>query len=94
MTFHEIRCVAHEVRTETGVCPGFAKIEEGEEFVLSPRTPQGRGFCTNALTAVYPMSLAMRLTDKMDWEKEEFFEIVCPHGAVTYRISRIRNGSE
>jgi uncharacterized repeat protein (TIGR04076 family) len=94
MTFYKINCVAHEVRTETGVCPGFAQIEQGEEFVLGPRTPETRGFCTNSLTAVYPMSIAMRLTEKMDWEKEEHFDIVCPHGAVTYRISRIRDRNE
>ncbi|MCP4137420.1 MAG: TIGR04076 family protein [bacterium] len=94
MAFYEIKCEAREVRTESGVCPGMAKIERGEEFVLGPRTPEARGFCTNSLTAVYPMSVAMRLTDKMDWEKEEHFDIVCPHGAVTYRISRIRDDNK
>jgi hypothetical protein len=34
------------------------------------------------------MALAMRLTDKMSWEKEDHFDVTCPHGFVTYRISR------
>jgi hypothetical protein len=38
------------------------------------------------------MALAMKLTDRMDWEKEEnqHFDTTCPHGAVTFRISRVR----
>lgn len=88
MTFYQIKCKAIDVRTDSGICPGIAKTEKGEEHTLSARTP---GICTNALTAIYPMSLAMRLTEKMDWEKEDYFDLVCPHGAVTFRISRIRD---
>ena len=42
----------------------------------------------------YQMSLAMRLTEKMEWEKEETFDVTCPHGYVTYRLSRVRETDE
>jgi hypothetical protein len=36
------------------------------------------------------MKLVMMLTEKMGWEKKEYFDIVCPHGFVTYRLSRVK----
>jgi hypothetical protein len=36
------------------------------------------------------MKLAMSLTEKMEWEMKEYFDIVCPHGVVTYRLSRVK----
>ncbi len=93
MNFYRIKCEAIDVKTDSGICPGIAKTEKGEQFILGARTPQPRGICTNSLPVLYPMSFAMRLTDKMDWEKEEYFDIVCPHGAVTYRLSRIRENN-
>jgi hypothetical protein len=36
------------------------------------------------------MSIKHSLFDKMDWEKKDFVEVVCPDGFVTYRLSRIR----
>jgi len=27
----------------------------------------------------------------MDWEKNDYFDIVCPHGVVTHRLSRIKD---
>ncbi len=79
-----------DVRTESGICPGEAQTQHGEEYVLDARTPESNSICTNALAAIHPMSLAMRLTDKMYWEKQNHFDLLCPHGAVTFRISRIR----
>jgi hypothetical protein len=48
------------------------------------------GICGRAFSAIQPMAFAMMLTDKMDWEEEKnsHFEVVCPHGFVTFRISR------
>ncbi|MFL7809665.1 MAG: hypothetical protein AB8I80_13595, partial [Anaerolineae bacterium] len=83
-----------EVRTESGICPGMAKTQQGETWIVGARTPDGPGVCSNAFNAIYPMALAMRLTDKMDWEKQDWFEITCPHGKVTYRIERAREGEE
>ena len=88
MLTYPIRVQAVEVRTESGVSPGMAKTRQGETHLLTGRTPAGEGMCANSLNAIYPM--AMRLTDKMDWEKKDFFEITCPHGKVTWRISRVR----
>ena len=86
----EMKCEVIDVRTDSKTCPGEAQTMIGEKYVLSARTPETNSVCTNALTAIHPMNLAMRLTDKMYWEKEDHFDIVCPHGAVTFRISRIR----
>ena len=88
MEFNDIQVTAIEVRTESGICPGMAKIQQGETWVLGPRTPDGKGLCSNAFGAIYPMALAMRLTEKMEWEKKDTFEITCPHGQVTYQITR------
>jgi uncharacterized repeat protein (TIGR04076 family) len=87
---YPMRIEAVEVRTDSGVCPGMAKTQQGETFTFGARTPDGTGMCTNAFNAIYPMALAMRLTDKMDWEKKDGFDITCPHGRVTFRISRVR----
>jgi hypothetical protein len=57
---------------------------------MGGRTPEPKGICCQAFTAIGPMKLAMMLTDKMDWEKNEYFDITCPHGVVTYRLSRIK----
>ena len=88
MKYNDIKVTAIKVRTESGICPGMAKIQQGEMWVLGARTPDGTGLCSNAFGAIYPMALAMRLTEKMDWEKRDAFEITCPHGKVTYQITR------
>ena len=89
MTYNNIKCEAVKVNTESGICPGIAKTEQGEIFIIGGRTPDSKGICCQALSAICPMKLAMSLTDKMDWETKEYFDIVCPHGFVTYRLSRI-----
>ncbi len=86
----KMKCEAIDVRTDSNICPGEAQTRIGEEYILGARTPQTNSICTNALTAIHPMNLAMRMTDKMYWEKKDHFDLVCPHGAVTFRISRIR----
>lgn len=86
----KMKCEVIDVRTASGICPGEARTRHGEVYVLGARTPELNSICTNALTAIHPMSLAMRMTDKMHWEKQDHFDLVCPHGAVTFRISRIR----
>jgi uncharacterized repeat protein (TIGR04076 family) len=86
----KMKCDVIDVRTESGICPGEAETQNGEQYVLGARTPESNSICANALAAIHPMSLAMRMTDKMYWEKKDHFDLVCPHGAVTFRISRIR----
>jgi len=36
------------------------------------------------------MRHVLMVTEKMDWEKNEYMDIVCPHGFVTYRLSRYK----
>ncbi len=90
MIYNNIRCEAITVNTDSGTCPGVAKTEQGEVFILSGRTPDSKGICFQALSALSPMKLAMSLTDKMDWETKDYFDVVCPHGFVTYRLSRLK----
>jgi uncharacterized repeat protein (TIGR04076 family) len=90
MILNEIRCEAVKVNTETGICPGMAKTERGEVFIIDARTPASKGICCQAFSAMASMKLAMMYTDKMEWEKNNYFDIVCPHGFVTYRLSRIK----
>ena len=94
MINHTIQCEVVEVRTESGVCPGTARTRQGETYTFGARTPDTPGICVNAFNALQPMSLAMRLTDKMSWEKKETFDVTCPHGVVIYRISRLKKAPE
>jgi uncharacterized repeat protein (TIGR04076 family) len=68
----------------------MVNTRQGETFTLGARTPEGKGMCTNALNAIHPMTFALRLTDKIDWEKKDHFDMICPHGAVTNRMTRVR----
>jgi uncharacterized repeat protein (TIGR04076 family) len=72
----------------------MAKARQGEVHTFGSRTPDTPGICVNAFNALQPMSLAMRLTDKMSWEKKDHLYVVCPHGFVTYRISRLKEAPE
>jgi uncharacterized repeat protein (TIGR04076 family) len=89
MIYNKIRCEVVAVDTESGVCPGVAKTERGEVFIIGARTPDSKGICCQALSAIGPMKLVMSLTRKMSWEKERYVDVVCPHGVVTYRLSRV-----
>ena len=89
MILNQIRCEAVAVNTDSGVCPGLAKTVRGEVHVIGARTPGGNGICCQAFGALNPMKLAMMYTDRMDWEKKEYFDITCPHGNVTFRLTRM-----
>jgi uncharacterized repeat protein (TIGR04076 family) len=88
MIYNKVKCEAITVNTESGVCPGVAKTERGEVFIIGGRTPDSKGICCQAFSAISSMKLALSLTEKMDWEMKEYFDI--PHGVVTYRLSRIK----
>lgn len=90
MVHHSIKCEAIKVNTESGVCPGIAKTHKGETHIFGARTPESKGICTSAFSAAFPMAHSMLFTDKMDWEKNDFFDITCPHGVVTFRMSRTK----
>jgi uncharacterized repeat protein (TIGR04076 family) len=89
MVYNRIKCEAVAVKTDSGICPEVAKTEHGEVFMIGARTPDSKGICCQALSARGPMKLALSLTGKMDWETKEYFDVVCPHGFVTFRLSRI-----
>lgn len=94
MRYNNIRCEAVDVKTESGVCTGLARTERGEVFILGARTPDSKGICCQALSAISPMKLALSLTEKMDWETKGYFDVICPHGVVTYRLSRIEEDKD
>lgn len=90
MKVHPIKCEAVEVRTETGICPGLAQTQKDEKYIIDGRTPGGsKGICSTAFGAIFPMAFAKMMTDKLEWEEKDNFDIFCPHGYVTFRISRM-----
>jgi uncharacterized repeat protein (TIGR04076 family) len=88
MINHQIKCEVVKVNTDSGICPGMAKTQQGEVFKIDARTPAVKGICCQAFSAIASMKLAMMYTDKMSWEKNDYFDITCPHGFVTYRLTR------
>jgi hypothetical protein len=90
MKLNQIKCEAVKVNTETGICPGMAKTKQGEVYTIGARTPATPGICCQSFSAIAPMKLTMMYTDKMEWEKSHYFDITCPHGYVTYRLSRVK----
>jgi uncharacterized repeat protein (TIGR04076 family) len=88
MLYNRIRCEVVAVNTESGVCPGVAQTKQGEISIIGARTPGSPGICAQAMSAISPMKLAMSLTEKMSWENSEYFDVVCPHGFVTFRLTR------
>lgn len=90
MILNQIKCEVIKVNTENSICPGLAKTELGEKFIIGTRTPESKGICCQAFSALASMRLTMSYTNKLDWEKNDYFDVVCPHGFVTYRLSRIK----
>ncbi len=88
MKFNKIGIEAIDVKTENKICSGMAKTELGEKHILTGRSPEGKGICRSAMGAIDSMALSMMLTEKMDWEKQDYFDITCPHGVVTFRLTR------
>ena len=88
MKIHSIKCEAAEVRTESGICPGLARTKKGESCIIDGRTPEKGGMCSNAFCSISNAAFIMMATDVMPGEKNGSKDIVCPHGNVTFRISR------
>jgi hypothetical protein len=66
----------------------LAKTEQGEKYLLDARTPGSKGICCQAFAAMNSMRMAIAVTDQKDLENLEYFDVTCPHGAVTFRLSR------
>jgi len=92
MRSHSIQCEAIEVRTESGVCGGLAKTKVGEKTIIDGRTPESPGVCSNAFCALSNAAFIMMVTDRMPGEVDGHIDRVCPHGVVTYRLSRAAEG--
>ena len=90
MANYKIQCVAIEVKTESEICPGSANCKKNETCILTARTPEPKGMCGRAFAAIHPMAFAMRWTEMMIWEKNDYIDIVCPDGFVTYRLTRMK----
>lgn len=88
MTLYPIMCEAIEVRTDTGICSGMAKTEKGEKHIIDGRTPESPGMCSNAFCALSSAAFIMMVAEKMPGEKDGYVDRVCPHGLVTFRLSR------
>jgi len=88
MRLNTIRCEAVNVDTDTKTCPGIAQTREGEVHEIGARTPAVTGMCCQAFVALSSMRHVMMLTEKLEWERQPYFDVTCPHGAVTFRLSR------
>ena len=91
MDINVVKCEVVKVNTETGICPGRAKTELGEVYLLDARTPSGeKGICCQAFSALASMKLVYQYTDKLEMQKTDYFDITCPHGNVVFRLSRVK----
>lgn len=88
MKINPIQCEVIEVRTDNNICIGLAKTEKGEKYILDGRTPDGNGMCSNAFCALSNAAFIMMSTEKMNGERDGSIDRVCPHGVVTFRLSR------
>ena len=88
MTPNQIQCEALNVRTDTKTCLGLAKTVQGEMYLLDARTPGPKGICCQAFAAMNSMRMALAVTGQNDLDNLEYLDVTCPHGAVTFRLSR------
>jgi len=68
----------------------LAKTEKGEMYLFDARTPGPKSICCRAFAAMNSMRMAMAVTDQKDLENLRYFDVTCPHGAVTFRLSRMK----
>jgi uncharacterized repeat protein (TIGR04076 family) len=90
MKTHSIKCEAIDVHTKTGICPGIAKTQKGETFIINGRTPESPGICSNAFGALSNAVFVMMTNDNRPVGMNGHYDLVCPHGKVTFRLSRIK----
>ncbi|MBN2536363.1 MAG: hypothetical protein JXB88_26000 [Spirochaetales bacterium] len=88
MKVNSIICKVIDVKTSSGICVGLAQTQKGEEYIIDGRTPESPGMCSNAFCALSNAAFIMMATEKMAGEKDGSIDRVCPHGVVTFRLSR------
>ena len=92
MVDYKIKCEVAKIKGGKKCCPGSAQMKIGEVFILGVRTPEPNGICARAYASIYPTSTALRFSDEIPWEKGRgYFDISCPDGLVTYRLSRVKD---
>ena len=89
MADYKISCEVIDVRTESGICAGSARCRKGEKYTITARTPEP-GICGRSFASMHSTAFAMRWTEELPFEKAGHVDIVCPDGAVTYRLTRIK----
>ena len=94
MKIYSIKCEAVDVRTESGICIGIAKTRRGEEHIIDGRTPESNGMCSNAFCALSNSAFIMMATEKTPSEIDGYVDRVCPHGVVTFRLSRSKKNKD
>jgi len=88
MKVNTVKCEAINVNTPSGTCVGLAQTQKGEISLIDGRTPDGDGMCANAFGALSNAAFLMMAMDKMPSEQNGILDRVCPHGCVTFRLSR------
>lgn len=88
MKVNSIKCEVIDVRTESGICIGIANTHKGEKHIIDGRTPESNGMCSNAFCSLSNSAFIMMATDKTPGEINGFVDRICPHGVVTFRLSR------
>jgi hypothetical protein len=88
MKVNTVKCEAVKVNTASGICVGLAKTKQGETCLIDGRTPEGNGMCANAFGALSNGVFLMMAMDQMPAEQNGMLDRVCPHGCVTFRLSR------
>ena len=91
MPVYSIRCEVISVGGGREQCIGSARMKKGEVFIIGPRTPETKGMCIRAFTALFPSAFGMRFSEKMPWEKGEgYVDVTCPDGDIVIRMSRVK----
>jgi len=74
------------------ICPRVKKEQETYVLNCNSGAEVPNGMCARAFHTIYPVAMAMRFSDEISWEKGRgYFDVVCPDGNITYRLSRIKN---
>lgn len=94
MKVNSVRCEVTDVRTESGICVGIAKTQKGEKYIIDGRTPEANGMCSNAFCSLSNSAFIMMAIEKTPAEKDGYVDRICPHGVVTFRLSRSKKNKD
>ena len=87
---YEIKCEVISANKNRH-CGEDAWMEVGETFTVGSSTPNPKGICARAFSAIYPITTAMRFSEEISWEKGKgYYDVYCPDGMVQFRLSRVK----